>query len=140
MLPVLYCTICYLPIYLCPYCCAGLRGAQADCVQPLRAPGIHTIHTPNYLICANCLDLTCSCGAGEAVREGHQRGEREGAHREALQPALAANEQGGAAHLPTLGGLTVRWHVMYVTSQLIGLLKYYTTICNYFKLISGYGI
>ena len=91
-------------------------------------------------ICANCLDLTCSCGAGEAVREGHQRGEREGAHREALQPALAANEQGGAAHLPTLGGLTVRWHVMYVTSQLIGLLKYYTTICNYFKLISGYGI
>ena len=107
MLPVLYCTICYLPIYLCPYCCAGLRGAQADCVQPLRAPGIHTIHTPNYLICANCLDLTCSCGAGEAVREGHQRGEREGAHREALQPALAAHERGGAAHLPTLGGLTL---------------------------------
>ena len=93
---------------------------------------------PVYALIA--LTSTCSCGAGEAVREGHQRGEREGAHREALQPALAAHERGGAAHLPTLGGLTVRWHVMYVTSQLIGLLKYYTTICNYFKLISGYGI
>ena len=60
---------------------------------------------PVYALIA--LTSTCSCGAGEAVREGHQRGEREGAHREALQPALAAHEQGGAAHLPTLGGLTL---------------------------------